>query len=80
MMTDEKFINRCEEAIMEYNGCLYKVCLVWFVKALQNYKALFTTFNGYYYEATYNGDKDELYLDVYKKETNLKFEDITYKH
>ena len=69
-MSNEKFINRCEKAIGK------KSCLVWFVKALQNYKALFTTFDGYYYEATYNGDKDELYLDVYKKEQNIKFEHI----
>lgn len=26
-----------------------------------------------YYELTYNGDEDELYLDVYKKWTNVVY-------
>lgn len=43
--------------------------IVWKCKALQNYKYLITsTLNdGMYYELTYNGDKNEWYLDIYKK-------------
>jgi hypothetical protein len=29
-----------------------------------------TLFDGMYYELTYNGDKNELYLDAYKKWEN----------
>lgn len=45
------------------------VYVVWFCKTLQNWKALASTTvpDGMYYELTYNGDKDEMYLDAYKK-------------
>jgi len=29
-----------------------------------------------YYEVTYNGDKDEIYLDAYKKSKNVKIENV----
>jgi len=46
---------------------------VWFSKTLKNWKALLSTTvdDGRYYEATYNGDKHELYLDVYGKQDNV---------
>ena len=49
------------------------VFIVWMVKALQNNKALASTTlcDGMYYELTYNGDKDELYFDAYKKWENV---------
>ena len=48
------------------------VFIVWQVKALQNNKALASTtlFDGMYYELTYNGDKQEIYFDAYKKWEN----------
>ncbi len=48
------------------------VFIVWLCKALQNNKALLSTTlpDGMYYELTYNGDKDELYFDAYKKFEN----------
>lgn len=51
-----------------------KVYVVWQAKVLQNNKALLgVNFDGdgMYFEATYNGDKKEMYLDVYKKQTNI---------
>lgn len=50
------------------------VYIVWFSKTLQNFKALVSTTvsDGMYYEITYNGDKNELYLDAYKKWENKK--------
>lgn len=50
------------------------VYIVWFCKTLQNWKALVSTTvpDGVYYEVTYNGDKAEIYLDVYKKWENLR--------
>ena len=48
------------------------VYVVWYCKTMQNQKALLSTPrpDGMYYECTYNGDKDELYFDAYKKFEN----------
>jgi hypothetical protein len=54
---------------------LSNVFVVWNCKTLQNYKALLSTTvsgDGIYAEYTYNGDKQELYEDVYQKLTNTK--------
>lgn len=50
----------------------YEVYIVWKCKTLQNWKWLMssTLFDGMYYELTYNGDKQEFYLDAYKKFEN----------
>lgn len=49
-----------------------EVFVVWMCKTLQNNKALASTtlFDGMYYELTYNGDKNEMYVDAYKKFEN----------
>ena len=52
---------------------LSNVFIVWSCKTLKNYKCLASTTvsgDGIYAEYTYNGDKQELYEDVYKKLTN----------
>lgn len=48
------------------------VYVVWFCKTLQNWKAMVSTnvSDGMYYEITHNGDKNETYVDVYKKWEN----------
>lgn len=45
---------------------------VWKAKVLQNWKYLISSTlpDGMYYELTYNGDKEEWYLDAYKKFEN----------
>lgn len=50
----------------------FDVFTVWKCKTLQNWKYLLssTLFDGMYYELTYNGDKNEWYLDAYKKFEN----------
>ena len=50
----------------------FEVFIVWQCKVLQNWKFLLSTtlLDGMYYELTYNGDKDEFYLDAYKKFEN----------
>ena len=51
-----------------------KVYIVWQVKAIQNSKALAGVKfdgDGYYFEFTWNGDQQEGYLDVYKKQKHV---------
>lgn len=79
----EHFQNVCKNKLVDwYNdnmnrGCSFinsnDVFIVWSCKTLQNYKCLASTRvsgDGIYAEYTYNGDKKELYEDVYKKLTN----------
>lgn len=49
------------------------VYVVWMCKTLKNIKALLSTnvSDGMYYEITYNGEKDEIYFDAYKKWENV---------
>lgn len=83
-MTEQKFSKLCKETVVEYaNKHIDKadnktiteddVFIVWQCKTLQNNKALLSTtlFDGMYYELTYNGDKNELYFDAYKKWENI---------
>ena len=49
------------------------VFVVWYCKSLQNHKALLSTTvsDSMYYEITHNGDKQETYVDAYKKWENF---------
>lgn len=50
--------------------------IVWFCKTLQNWKALVSGVNiKEYIEVTYNGDTQEVYVDVYKKAYNKCLKD-----
>lgn len=51
----------------------FTVFTVWKCKILQNWKYLISSTlpDGMYYELTYNGDKNEWYLDAYKKFQNM---------
>jgi hypothetical protein len=55
-----------------------EVYIVWFSKTLQNWKALLSTTlpDGMYYELTYDGDAEQVYLDAYKKFDNVTIPDI----
>lgn len=50
-----------------------QVFIAWFSKTLKNWKAMLSTTisDGMYYELTYNGEREELYLDAYKKWENI---------
>lgn len=74
---DEKALKIVKEYIEEHldkseDKPFYKVFMVWKAKVLQNWKYLIssTLSDGMYYELTYNGDKEEWYLDAYKKFEN----------
>ena len=51
----------------------FELYFVWKAKVLQNWKYLIssTLSDGMYYELTFNGDKNEWYLDAYKKFENV---------
>lgn len=56
-----------------YESVCKKKLVEWAGKTLQNYKCLVSTTvsgDGIYAEYTYNGDKQELYEDIYEKVTN----------
>jgi hypothetical protein len=80
-MTDTKFIELCKKVVKEYierhidaTDVIppFNIYIVWYCKTLQNWKALVSTtlIDGMYYEITLNGDKNEIYLDAYKKFSN----------
>ena len=82
-MTNKQFVELATNSVVDYfNSHKEKtdqfvmtpadVYIVWLCKTLQNHKALVSTkvADGMYYELTYNGDKDEAYLDAYKKWEN----------
>lgn len=83
-MSNNVFMNKCKEIVVDYfNSHADKtdnrkitaddVFVVWCCKTLQNNKALLSTTvsDGMYYEITHNGDKNEIYVDVYKKWENF---------
>lgn len=83
-MGNDEFVALAKEIIVkafnERKGSLHpslkedELYVVWLTKALQNNKALLSTTidgDGLYFEVTHNGDKKEVYLDVYKKQENI---------
>lgn len=69
------YINERLDATDDVDFTEDDVYVVWLSKTLQNNKALLSTTlpDGMYYEVTHNGDKDETYLDAYKKVQNLVY-------
>lgn len=83
-MGNDDFLKLCKKIVVDYfNTHADKtdknqiteedVFIVWSCKALQNNKALASTTvsDGMYYEITHNGDKNETYVDAYKKWENF---------
>lgn len=79
------FLELAKEKIAEYNymGEIepHNVLIIWTCKTIQNMKAILTTTvsDGKIFEATYNGDKDELYIDEYVKKNKQTYKDVTNK-
>lgn len=84
-MDSQKFIELSKMLVADYTNAHLDVTdnkqitqndvyVVWSAKTLQNSKALLSTplSDGMYYELTYNGNKNELYFDAYKKFENIK--------
>ena len=83
-MTNNEMLKKAKSIVVNYfNNRVDKtdkfeiteddVFIVWFCKTLQNWKALVSTTvsDGMYYEITHNGDKNETYVDAYKKWQNF---------
>lgn len=74
-MDNQKFIDKCKKIIMSKHPqvvSLDEIFVVWSCKTLQNNKAILSmTYPGApLVEMTHNGDKGEIYVDTYKKESN----------
>lgn len=83
-MGSKEFLEKSKQIVVDYfNSYADKtdqkqitqddVYVVWYCKTLQNHKALLSTTvsDGMYYEITHNGDKQETYVDAYKKWENF---------
>lgn len=70
-----EYVNEHLDKSDEFVG--FDAYIVWKCKTLQNWKWLISTtlHDGMYYEVTYNGDKEEFYLDAYKKFENKCIKD-----
>lgn len=71
MKVYEYYTEKKIETVQRFN-----IFQVWYGKTLQNHKCLMSTNNHdhLYFEFTYDGDKKQLYLDVYDKLENKCYE------
>ena len=80
-MNERKFSALCRATVVKYVNDRTDgneiteddVFIVWLCKTLRNSKAMVSTTlsDGMYFELTYNGEKNELYVDAYKKSENI---------
>ena len=81
-MKHEEFLKLCARKVAEYENNRKdinvqidrdNVFCVWSCKTLQNSKCLMSAPHrgAKYYEFTHNGDKHEIYMDVYSKDINI---------
>ena len=77
-MDNKQFIKQAKGEIKQFLNALATtvddndIFVVWYAKTLQNHKALLSsTVSNHYFECTYNGDKREMYIDVYTKEMQM---------
>ena len=87
-MKSQEFEVKCKNALVKIlkercgsNPNIDDLHLVWFARELQNYKCVIIDLSGSqkYCECTYNGNKEELYVDIYEKKYNvcLKADELT---
>ena len=84
-MTTKEFLNQVELNIKrqfyeERFFDIVEVIQVWYCKTVQNHKGIFIIKEldtgkilPYFIEATYNGDKSEVYLDFYNKVDKMTY-------
>ena len=71
-MDNNKFIEKCKDILEEKGVERETIFVVWSCKTLQNNKAILSHSKkgAPMYELTHNGDKSEIYVDTYIKESN----------
>ncbi|MFJ4286415.1 DUF6275 family protein [Paenarthrobacter nicotinovorans] len=82
-MTDaDQFLRKAKESVIQAEEGIRpfradELYVVWFCKTLGNWKALISTdvYDGAYWEVTYNGAKQETYVDTYVKRSNVAIKD-----
>lgn len=78
-MNNDQYINKAKQSVVVAEGWIKHedLYVVWFCKALGNWKALVSTdmMDGVYWEVTYNGAKRETYVDAYTKTANTCVKD-----
>lgn len=83
-MDGRKFLDLCIGKLLDIvndynrldNADADNVLIVWSCKTIQNNKALLgVNSSNKYYEFTYNGDKKELYVDIYSKDDQHVFKE-----
>lgn len=88
-MKNDEFINYAKDIVRDFTfrhldkqdkikKNSFDVYVVWNCYILGHNKALLSTnlADGMYYEVTYNSNKNEVYLDAYKKFENVPFDVI----
>lgn len=77
-MDNKQFLEQAKTKVMQWLNAYVvpvdadDVFVVWYAKTLQNHKALLgSAVSDHYFECTYNGDKHELYVDVYNKKYGI---------
>jgi hypothetical protein len=74
----DQFLIKAKDLVAEVSSVpVTQIYIVWFAKALENWKALLSTAvaDGRYYEVTYNGGEKEAYVDTYEKVDNDVYPD-----
>lgn len=75
MISTDAYFRLVKDTFVEYELAKpnEEIIQVWYCKTIQNHKGLFIVRNEYgsirdfFFECTYNGDKEELYIDTYLK-------------
>lgn len=93
MSENNQYIEKAKlEAIQAFNASSFvndhqkldvnQMYVCWFSKTIQNWKALVSTdaIDGIYIEVTYDGDKEQAYVDVYSKVSNSTIPDKNLKN
>ena len=77
-MDNKQFLKQAKAKVMQWLDAYVvpvddnDVFIVWYAKTLQNHKALLgSAVSNDYFECTYNGDKHEMYIDVYHKQMQM---------
>lgn len=81
MKTSNDFMKEAKKVVFDYNVLKYgqnaikyeDVYIVWFCKTLDNWKVMAATTlpDNMYYELTYDGKRDRIYLDAYDRVQHL---------